>query len=218
MKDIAIYGAGGMGREAACMINRINFANGKEVWNLVGFFDDGIPKGHGNEFGEVLGGAETLNIVDKELCLIVAIGNPVLIRRVVENIINPKISYPNIIDPTVDLWDQDSLQMGMGNIFCPHCSVSCQVKIGSFNIFNGDVSLRHDVSVGNYNAFMPNVKISGGVKVGNGNFLGINAAVTQYKIIGNNTRIGAGSIVMDDTEDNNLYVGTPAQRKEVAHE
>ena len=38
MKDIAIYGAGGFGREVACLLNAIN-AN-DAIWNLIGFFDD----------------------------------------------------------------------------------------------------------------------------------------------------------------------------------
>ena len=41
MKDIAIYGAGGFGREVACMIKHINESADEPIWNLVGFFDDG---------------------------------------------------------------------------------------------------------------------------------------------------------------------------------
>lgn len=43
MKDIAIYGAGGFGREVACLIERINKARETPIWNFIGFFDDGIP-------------------------------------------------------------------------------------------------------------------------------------------------------------------------------
>ena len=38
MKDIAIYGAGGFGKEVACLIKRIN--EQEPTWKLVGFFDD----------------------------------------------------------------------------------------------------------------------------------------------------------------------------------
>ena len=38
MRDIAIYGAGGFGKEVACLLNRINEVN--HQWNLIGFFDD----------------------------------------------------------------------------------------------------------------------------------------------------------------------------------
>ena len=38
MKDIAIYGAGGFGREVACILEKINEVEPK--WHLVGFYDD----------------------------------------------------------------------------------------------------------------------------------------------------------------------------------
>ena len=38
MRDIAIYGAGGLGREIACVLKKINMVT--PTWNLLGFFDD----------------------------------------------------------------------------------------------------------------------------------------------------------------------------------
>ena len=54
MNDIAIYGAGGFGREVACLLKLIN--EQKPTWNLVGFFDDGKEFGYKTEYGSVLGG------------------------------------------------------------------------------------------------------------------------------------------------------------------
>ena len=60
MKQIAIYGAGGFGREVACLLNKINEV--EPTWELVGFFDDGIEKGtQVSHFGKVLGGIDELN-------------------------------------------------------------------------------------------------------------------------------------------------------------
>ena len=39
MTDIAIYGAGGFGKEVACLIERLNAR--RSTWNFIGFFDDG---------------------------------------------------------------------------------------------------------------------------------------------------------------------------------
>ena len=38
MKDIAIFGAGGLGKEVACLVNKIN--EQEPTWNMIGFFDD----------------------------------------------------------------------------------------------------------------------------------------------------------------------------------
>lgn len=213
MKDIAIYGAGGMGRETACLIERINKASQKTIWNLIGFYDDGLPVGQTNEFGTILGGLDALNQRKEELSIAIAIGNPQILARIISSISNEDVSFPNLIDPSTAFWHQDSLQIGKGNIICSNCLLSCNVSIGNFNIFNGDIGIRHDVIIGNYNTFMPGVKISGGVAIGNYNFFGLNSAVIQYHTIGNHTRIGAGAIVMDNTKDGKLYIGIPATIK-----
>ena len=59
MEDIAIFGAGGLGREVACLINRIN--QDKQIYNFIGFFDDEKPKGEFVNYGKVLGGIDALN-------------------------------------------------------------------------------------------------------------------------------------------------------------
>ena len=136
------------------------------------------------------------------------------LARIRQRITNDHISYPNLIDPTVECWHPDTFSIGEGNIICPHCHFSCNVRLGNFNILNGDISLRHDVCLGDGNALMPGVKLSGGVCMGDRNFLGINAAVAQYLKVGNDNRIGAGAILLDDTqEDGGLYIGVPARMK-----
>ena len=57
----------------------------------------------------------------------------------------------------------------------------------------------------------PETRISGGTTVGNNNFFGARSLVLQRIKIGNYTRIGAASVVMRNTKDNNLYFGNPAK-------
>ena len=211
MKDIAIYGAGGFGREIACLLNRIN----KEVeptWKLIGFFDDGAPKGSKNEYGEVLGNMQTLNEWSTPLYLVFAIGSPNVVSRLHSNVTNHNISYPNIIAPDTLFLDRENVKFGIGNIICSRCLVSCNVEIGNFNTFNGYIAVGHDVTIGNYNSIMPAVKISGGVSIGDRNFLGVNSVILQYKSIGNGTTIGASSVILRNTKDGLTYVGNPAKK------
>ena len=48
MKDLAIYGAGGFGREIFCYLRKMK--QHEPSWNFVGFFDDGKEKGTNNEY------------------------------------------------------------------------------------------------------------------------------------------------------------------------
>lgn len=213
MKDIVIYGAGGYGREIACLINRINAL--KPEWNLLGFLDDGVPIGTKTEYGEVLGGLDFINNYPNEISVVIAIGTPSIIQKLVAEIINPKVDFPNLIDPNVEFLDINNVRMGKGNIICARCVVSCNVNIADFNLFNIGVGIGHDASFGSYNVLMPNVNISGGVETGNCNLFGVKSTVLQYLKVGNNVKIGANSLLMRKAKDDGLYFGTPANRADM---
>ena len=85
MKDIAIYGAGGFGKEVACLIKRVN--NKAPQWNLIGFFDDGKEiNTEISHYGKVLGGINELNKWGEKIAIVIAIGNPNIIKTIVDNI------------------------------------------------------------------------------------------------------------------------------------
>ena len=208
MKKIAIYGAGGFGREVACLINKINEQSPE--WELIGFFDDGIEKGTKNEYGIVLGGIDEVNSFPEELAIVIAIASPKIVEKIVGNITSSKIYYPNIISPDVIYLDRDNVKIGKGNIICSGSLLSCNVSLGDFNILNGFIPIGHDTQIGNFNSFMPAVKISGEVTIGNRNFFGVNSVVLQQIKVGNDTVVGANSLILRKTKDGMTYVGSPA--------
>ena len=209
MKDIAIYGFGGFGREIASIIQSIN--NITPTWNIIGFFDDGVAKGTTNRYGEVLGNMEDLNSWSKPLNLVIAIASPTALQKLSSNIENQNICFPNIIAPTVLFFDKDTFVSGQGNVLCHNCRVSCDVELGNFNLLNGAVSLGHDVKLGDFNMMQPETRISGESVVGDVNFFGVRALVLQGLKIGDNTRIGASSVIMRKTKDGMTYFGNPAR-------
>ncbi len=210
MKDIAIFGAGGFGREVACLLNRIN--EDEPTWNLIGFFDDDIAKGIHNEYGVILGGIDELNRWHRPLSVVIAVGSPNSIYSIVDRINNTNIDFPNIIAPSVTFLDKRAITMGKGNLICSNCLLSCNVTIGDFNIFNGFIPIGHDTTIGNYNVFMPSANISGGVQIGDCNFFGVQSVVLQYLKIGNNVRLGANSVMIRNGKDDILYMGNPAMK------
>ncbi len=214
MKKIAIYGAGGFGREVACLLNKINEV--EPTWELVGFFDDGIEKGSQiSHFGKVLGGIDELNAWTSELSIAITIGNPKIVQTLVSKITNPNIQFPNIIAPTVYFADKDTFKIGKGNIIQKHCSFSCDVTIGDFNVMDGADVFGHDDVVGSFNTFMPAMRISGEVTIGDGNFFGVGSIILQQIKIGNNVRLGAGSVLMRKPKEGCLYMGNPAKKMEL---
>lgn len=211
MKDIALFGAGGLSKEIASLIERIN--KKEKRWNLIGFFDDnplllGKDVSH---YGKVLGGIDRLNEWPIPLDVAISIGNPDAIRNVRDCIVNPLVSFPNIISPCLGFADKQSFSIGEGNIIQGACWASNDVTIGNFNLLNGDVVIGHDVIIGNYNVFMPDIRISGKVSFGNENLVGVGSIIIQQLKIGNNVHIGAGAVLMSKPKDGCTYIGNPAK-------
>lgn len=213
MKDIAIYGAGGFGREIACLIAEINRVN--PTWNLIGFFDDGLNPGDSNEYGKILGGIDDLNAYPNPISIAFGIGSPKFVSLIRSKISNSNVSFPNLFDPSVHWLDKKNVDLGEGNIMCAQGFISCNVKLGNFNIINNGVSLGHDCIIGDFNSIMPGAHISGGVKIGNRNFLGVNSVILQYHEIVDDITVGAGSVVMRKIKKPGTYIGVPAQKLQI---
>lgn len=212
MKDVVIYGFGGFGREIASILKQIN--RDKPTWNLLGFIDDGYTVGESNRYGEILGGMDFLNSYQSDLSVIMAIGSSLVVKKLVCEIRNEKIVFPNIIAPSVHFYDRESLILGCGNIVTVGSRISCDVNLGDFNILNSGCCLGHDVRIGNYNLLEPETRLSGGTLVGDNNFFGTRCVILQYVKIGDNTRIGACSLIIRNTKSGYLYMGNPAKRIE----
>ncbi len=85
-KDFAIYGAGGFGREVACLLREVNAAKKtpEERWNFIGFFDDNLPAGTQiSNDGGTLGGIDALNPWREPVKVVVAIATPRVLKSIV---------------------------------------------------------------------------------------------------------------------------------------
>lgn len=213
MKDIAVFGAGSYGEEITCLVKKINSRLAQPIWNFIGFFDDnesiwGIDQG----YGKILGGTDAINNWYRPIDLAIAIADVNVLKKIVSNIDNPNIEYPNIIDPDTSFLDKDSFKVGKGNIVGEGCRFAIKCTLGNFNIIVNDSIFGHDDNIGNFNIFFPASRLSGHVKVGNQNTFGVKTTVIQGFNIGNNVKFAPGTFLMSDTEDGFTYRGNPARK------
>ena len=212
MKDIAIFGAGGWGKEVACLISDIS-KHSDEKWNFIGFFDDDIEKrASTSRYGKILGGMDELNAYPTPLAINIAIGDPRSLRKVKNRITNKNVYFPNIISHRFRMTDEQSFRIGEGNVIGNGCVSSIDVSIGSFNILNADIVMGHDVTIGDYNVIMPDVRISGEVNIGEENLIGVGCIILQQIKIGSKVNLGAGAVLMTKPKDGCTYIGNPAKR------
>lgn len=215
MKKIAVYGAGGFGKEVACLIARINekIEDDASKWELIGFFDDSKPAGTTvSRYGEVLGGMNELMQINEPFAVAIAINDNKAVRRIREGISNPHVTFPNLIDPSLFFVDRQTVTIGEGNIIQNDCMISCDVTIGNFNLINDHVVVGHDNAIGDFNGLMPGAHLSGGITIGDSNLLGVASVVLQGMTIGNGVTLGANSVLMTQPKDNSTYLGVPAMK------
>ena len=210
MRDIAIYGAGGFGREMALMVEQMNAHNNQ--WHLVGFFDDGKQANDKIDSIRVLGGIAALNEWRTPLSIVVALADPVFRRGVVEKIHNKLIDFPVMIHPQ-SMAGSVANKFGRGTLITAGSILTTGIELHDFVIVNLSCTIGHDVKIGSYTSVMPGCNISGGVRIGEGNLIGTGAQILQYLSIGNDCKIGAGAVVTRSLESGKTFIGVPARAK-----
>jgi sugar O-acyltransferase (sialic acid O-acetyltransferase NeuD family) len=209
LENIAIYGAGGFGREVKMLIDQINSKN--PTYDFIGFFDDGEERGKLINGFPVLGGVNDLNEWPGwPLNIIFAIGSPVVKKKVVEKINISKVKYPILIHPNVFVGN-DAVSIGEGSIICAGTIVTVNINIGKHVILNLSCTVGHDTNIGDYSSFMPSVNISGEVNIQKAVYVGTGAKIINQVEIGENTIIGAGAVVSKSLPANCTAVGVPAK-------
>lgn len=208
MKKIAIYGAGGLGREIQMLIEHINRA--ENVWNFRGFFDDAYEKGDSINGAELIGGLQEINDYPEQLSLVLAFGKPETKKSAVERIKNTNISYPVLVHPQTQLGNRKYVTIGEGSILTAGTIVAVNVEIGRHVLVNFGSIIGHDVKIGDYVSIMPSVNVNGEVTVHDGVYLGVRSTLINQIEIGKNTTIGAGSVVYNSIRENCMAIGMPA--------
>lgn len=207
MREIAIYGAGGFGRETALLIDQINRV--EKEWNLTGFFDDGIKKGEIIDGLPVLGGISEVNRSKKALSLALAIASPEKRMNIISSISNELIEFPVIAHPGA-LLGSEANWLGRGCIITAGCILTTGIVLGEFSIINLMTTIGHDVKIGSFCSIMPGCCISGSATIGECSYIGTGSKILQNISIGSKCVIGAGAVVVKNFGDGLTIVGVPA--------
>ncbi len=207
---LAIYGAGGFGREVAVMIAQINAV--KPVWEVIGFFDDGIEKGIMVDGLPVLGGMNEINLQASPLSVSMAVADPTVRHALIKKIINPHITFPHLVHPSAILGCEKN-KLGYGCIVTAGVILTTGIEFADFCIINLASTIGHDVKLGSCCTIMPGCSISGNVSIGQRCLLGTGSRIIQGIAIGDNCIIGAGAVVTKTFGDHLQLMGVPARQK-----
>ncbi|KGN74581.1 acetyltransferase [Porphyromonas gulae] len=210
MEDIAIIGAGGLGREILSLLMAINQT--KPTYNIIGFYDDKAEKGTMIYNFPILGKIEDLKLISSPIAVTIAIGSPQAKRKIIEKINkNHYISYPSLIHPKAYIQNPETIKIANGVTIAAGAVITCDITIDKFVFLNLNCTVGHDAKIGPYSSFMPTVNISGETVIGECVYVGTGATIINKIGIGDNAIIGAGSTVISNIPTNTTVVGTPAK-------
>ena len=216
MKRIVLYGAGGLGREVAHMINCINYCFPGSYWFLgfvVGteYYEpnqvvDGFP---------VLGTEEWL-LSNKDVYCVCAIADIAVRAEIQERLSAQGVMFETLIAPYLPI--PPSVVIGRGCVISGQTMISVNTKIGDGVFINSNVTLGHDVTIGNFCTIMPGTGISGNCVIGDRVFIGGHAFIVPRRNVGNGVTVAAGSIVFTNVREGTVVLGNPAKRVEALEE
>lgn len=208
MKDIIIYGSGGMAREVAELIEDINSL--KPHWSIKGYIDDDDKKR-----GEVihnyciLGTCEVLQNLSRPVHIIIAVGDPAAKKLIYEKIKDLNVRFPILVHPTAKI--SKRAVIGEGSIIGIDCIVSTGVYLGRHVFLNMRTVVGHDAVIRDFCSCLVNCVIAGGVQMMPCSLMGSGSIIMEKKIIGSRAKISMGSIVSFDVEDDHVVMTRPSK-------
>lgn len=208
MKNIIIYGAGGMARETVQLIEDIN--NVKPTWDIKGYIDD--IKGENGEIingYKILGTNSVLKDFDTSTYIVLALSDPSAKENIYESIKKYGLKFATLIHPTAKI--SKHVIIGEGSIIGMDCIVSVNVTIGKHVFLNMRTVLGHDVVVKDYSSCLVNCIVAGSVVINENALLGSNCVIMEKKVIGKNAKISMGSVVNFDVEDHAVVMSRPSK-------
>lgn len=143
---------------------------------------------------------------------VLGIGDNIIRKKVAELILLKKKEILNVTHPLAVI--SLTSKFGVGNFISANVIVNALAKIGNFCILNSGCIVEHECVIEDTVHIAPGVVLAGNVSVGENSFIGANTVVKQGVNIGKNVTIGAGSVVLKDIPDNEIWVGNPARKLE----
>jgi len=212
MKDIVIYGAGGMGKEVVWLIENINLTH--QTWTILGFLVDDEYSTGDNQFIRgypIFPANEWLSNHHNEIYVVCGIGKSTVRKSIYEKVIKfPHVKLATLIDPTVRV--DESVTIGAGTLICRNCTVTVDTKIGCGVLMNTGSSVGHDSEVGDYCTLLTNSIVAGRTTLGECCEIGSGAFILQGKSIIANIVVAPISSIFKDITESGTYAGNPARR------
>lgn len=196
MNQIAVYGAGGFGREVACTANSA-MSDGESV-EVVCFIDDDEAVS-----GTLLNDLEVLTLKQAKekypaARVVSGLGVPKMREATIEKARAAGFDFATLVHRRTEMskW----IEVGEGTIICAGNILTTNIVLGKHVQINLHCTIGHDVVIDDYVTLAPGVHVSGYVHIGKRAYIGTGAVIiggtrNNPLTIGDDVIIGAGACV-----------------------
>jgi len=209
---IAVYGAGGFGREVAWLAQTAVFCG--HGFDVVSFIDDDdrICETTMNDI-EILSLARARDKYSGA-CVVSGIGVPEIREVTTQKACAAGFCFATLVHPNVEMskW----IEIGEGTVICAGNIFTTNIRLGKHVQVNLNCTIGHDVIMDDYATLAPGAHISGCVHLGKRVYVGTGAVIvngTQNRPIeiGDDAVIGAGACVTQSVPSGETWIGVPAR-------
>lgn len=209
VKELLIFGAGGLARELADSVTDINAE--RLTYRLIGFADDDEKLHRTSVNGvEVIGGRSMVKELarQREIVAVIAITNTAAKQALVAEL-NASVKWETLVHPSALV--SPSARIGHGCILQAYVLVAANATIGDQCIVNACSGLGHDAVLGDYGAIMSQCDVTGRARLGAAVFMGSGARILPGVVVGEGAKIAAGAVVSRNVEAGATVGGNPAR-------
>ncbi|NVJ60354.1 MAG: NeuD/PglB/VioB family sugar acetyltransferase [Gammaproteobacteria bacterium] len=205
MKNILLIGSG----RSAQFILDIALLNG---YQLVGFLDDTKDIGSMVSGAPVLGSLSDLIKVQENLnCeLFICIQHQRVKAQIYERINQHRLPLATLIHPQSCISPSAKIEQGVA--INAYSTVQSGAIVKSNTVIEDLCSIGVNVTIDNSCTIAPQTVIAGGSKLETSCFLGAGVKVIPEVTLKQFTKVGAGAVVINDTESHSVVAGVPAKK------
>ena len=214
MRQLAIYGAGGAGRELAWLAESCSDETTGEGYEVACFIDD-QPAKH----GKLINGIPVMGLTAARqrfpaALLLGGVGNPGTRQLLTERAAAAGYKFASLVHPRVE--KSKWLEIGAGTVVCAGSYLMPNIVLGRHVQVSLDCTVGHDVIMRDYTTLAPGVHVSGWVHFGKRVYVGTGASIINGTedaplVLGDDVVVGAGACVTKSVPGGLTVVGVPAR-------